>query len=135
MMHDLLVSLYNLNFAENEKISAIEVRRLLSPNADALVNFVEKHFSKGWASEIKAAIYTPQPKCFIALDGQKMIGFACYDATAKAYFGPIGVDETYRGKNIGTKLLYKTLEAMYHDGYGYAIIGGVNEKVASFYAK
>ena len=32
------------------------------------------------------------PKCFIATENGKLIGFACYDATAKGFFGPIGID-------------------------------------------
>ena len=134
-MKDLLVGLHRLNLDLKETKGDVKIVRLLSPNSDALVTFIEKNFSKGWASEIKAAIYKPHPTAFIAVKDGKIVGFAAYDATAKGYFGPIGVDESLRGLNIGTALLVYSLEAMLHDGYGYAIIGGVNEKVAEFYKK
>jgi len=113
----------------------IKIKRLLSPNSDNLVAFVEKHFSKGWTSEIKAAIFNPHPTCFVATHEGQIIGFACYDATAKGYFGPTGVNPEYRGNNVGQVLLLTTLEAMKEAGYGYAVIGAVNEKVQGFYAK
>jgi|SRR5690606_20999437 len=134
-MNDLLVSLYRLDLSLKAVKDDVKIVRLLSPNSDAMVTFVEKHFSKGWASEVKAAIFKPQPTAFVAYKDGKIIGFACYDATAKGYFGPIGVDSQYRGLNIGTALLMYSLEAMHYDGYGYAVIGGVNEKVAEFYKK
>ena len=43
--------------------------------------------------------------------------------TAKAFFGPTGVDETYRGKGIGKALLLVCLHDMYAQGYAYGIIG------------
>src|SRR5690554_2206067 len=134
-MKDMLVHLYNLNFADKMPSKDIKIVRVLSPNSDKVIGFVETHFSKGWAAEIKAAVYKSQPTCFVALDGNKIVGFAAYDATAKGYFGPIGVDQTLRGKNIGKALILHTLEAMYHDGYGYAIIGGAGEGVLDFYRK
>lgn len=135
-MQDLLVSLYNVDYGDKyAKDESIKIVRVLSPNSDAVVNFVTKHFSKGWASEIKGALYQTTPKVFIAVKDNNIIGFAAYDATAKGYFGPIGVDESIRGQNIGKALLLHALEAMYHEGYGYAIIGGVNDKVIPFYEK
>ena len=59
--------------------------------------------------------------------------FACYDATARGFFGPTGVAESHRGKNIGLALLYHTLAAMRAKGYAYAVIGGAGP--AEFYAK
>lgn len=65
------------------------------------------------------------PKCFIANENGEMIGFACYDSSAKGFFGPIGVLEERRGEKIGQRLLLRTLHAMRE--YGYAIIGWVSE--------
>lgn len=134
-MTDLIVSLYRQDFSQKQVADDIKIVRVLTPNSDAVINFVEKHFSKGWASEVKAALYQATTNCFIAVQNNKIVGFSAYDATAKGYLGPIGVDGTLRGKNIGSALMSYTLEAMYHDGYGYAIIGGVNEKVVPFYEK
>ena len=57
-------------------------------------------------------------------------------ASAKGFFGPIGVLPSERGKNIGTALMIRTFEAMreYGYGYGYAIIGWVSE-AEQFYRK
>jgi len=134
-MKDMLVHLYNLDFADKMPAKDVRIVRVLSPNSDKVIAFVEAHFSKGWAAEVKAAVYRSQPTCFVALHENKIVGFAAYDATAKGYFGPIGVDQTLRGKNIGKALILHTLEAMYHDGYGYAIIGSAGDNVLEFYRK
>ncbi|WP_025725138.1 GNAT family N-acetyltransferase [Acholeplasma granularum] len=134
-MNDMLVSLYNLDYKKVQLEENIEIKRLLSPNSDQLISFIETNFTKNWASEAKAAVYKNQPTCFVAISGNKIVGFSLYDATAKGYFGPIGVDPLYQRKNIGKSLIIHTLEAMYHDGYGYAIIGSVGESVQPFYEK
>jgi len=138
-MADLIVNLYEKDYLKDTNISLkndeIKIKRILSPNADNLVSFVSRHFSSGWASEVKAGIYKPHPTCFVATHNGEIIGFACYDATAKGYFGPTGVNPEYRGNNVGQVLLLTTLEAMKEAGYGYAVIGGVSEKVQGFYAK
>ena len=63
-----------------------------------------------------------------------MIGFACWDATAKGFFGPIGVTQACRGTNVGTALLLRTLAYMRDDVYVYGIIGWVDDAVR-FYEK
>jgi len=139
MTYDLLINLYQKEeFYSNDiliKDKDVVVKRLLSPNADDLIEFVESNFSKKWASEIKAAVYKSNPTCFVAVKNSEIIGFSCYDATAKSYFGPTGVSQTYRKNNIGQVLFLKTLDALKHDGYGYAIVGGVSRQVESFYSK
>ena len=138
-MADLVVNLYQKDFLQDTGVKVrdneIKIKRVLSPNADAVVEFVNKHFTPGWASEVKAGLYKPHPTCFVAVHNAEVVGFACYDATAKGYFGPTGVNPDYRGKNLGQALLMHTLEAMKQDGYGYAIIGGVNDKVTGFYQR
>ena len=80
--------------------------------------------SAGWASEADVALSNQPRTCFIAVRGEKMIGFACYDATALGFFGPIGVAKSLRGKGTGRALMYACLLDMRHRGYGYAIVGG-----------
>ena len=138
-MADLVVNLYEKDYLNDTDVKlrddSIKIKRVLSPNSDRVVEFVQKHFSIGWTSEVKAGVYKEHPTCFIAVKDEKIVGFACYDATAKGYFGPTGVDEEFRGLNIGQILLLTTLESMKHSGYGYAIIGGVSDRVAGFYAR
>lgn len=130
---DMLVDLYQDIFTKVK--CDYEIKRLLSPNSDDLVAFVLKHFSKTWASEIKAAIYKNNPNCWIAVYNREIVGFACYDATAKGYFGPTGVDEAHRGHKIGKALLMHSLKSLKDEGYGYAIIGGVEPHNFAFYEK
>ena len=129
---DMIVDLYQEIIKKPE--FKYEIKRVLSPDSDLVLDFIGTHFSKGWVSESKSALYQPNPSCFIAVDDKKIIGFACYDATAKGYFGPTGVDSAYRGQGVGKALLLTSLEAMRYDGYGYAIIGGVSEENRPFYA-
>ncbi len=129
--NDLLVDLYQQKF-KKEKLD-VKIKRVLSTDSDHVVEFILKHFSPRWASEAKTGLYKPQSSCFIAVDQQKIVGFACYDATAKGFFGPMGVDGDYRKKGIGASLIIHCLEAMYFDGYAYAIIGGVSGETQPFY--
>lgn len=128
---DLLVDLYQLTFDE-PKLN-VSIQRALSPDSDAILAFIQTYFSDGWVSEVKASLYKSQPTCYIAVDQKKLVGFACYDATAKSYFGPMGVHSDYRKKGIGKALILKCLEAMRYDGYGYAIIGSVESHNFHFY--
>ena len=66
---------------------------------------------------------------------KKLIGFACYEATARNFFGPMAVLEEERKKGIGKALLLKSLESMRELGYAYAIIGWPAESAAAFYQK
>ena len=71
--------------------------------------------------------------CYIAVCNKEIIGFAAYNATCLGFFGPTGVDESFRGKQIGKALLLKSLNSMWEEGYAYAIIGWVGP--AEFYEK
>ena len=129
---DMLVDLYQIDFKQQK--STVTINRVLSPDSDNVVKFIEQNFNASWASEAKAALYKTNPSCFIAVDNKKIIGFACYDATAKGFFGPEGVDPNYRGKGVGKALLLHWLETMRFEGYAYAIIGGMGS-TRGFYEK
>lgn len=136
-MTDMLVKLYALPplhpEIEEQRALGIDIRRTLPPEKHVVVAWVKKHFNDHWGSETERAYSNHPVSCFIAtLDG-KMIGFACYDATARGFFGPTGVAEVARGKGTGKALLLACLHDMYVQGYGYAAIGGVGP--AEFYAK
>ena len=115
------------------KARGIEVRRALAPERHVVVGWVREQFGEAWASECEVSFGRLPISCFRAQRGQEVLGFACYDATAKAFFGPTGVLEAEREQGIGTALLLMTLDAMAAEGYAYAIIGGVGP--ADFYAK
>ena len=83
--------------------------------------------------EVEAAFKHEPPTCYIAVRGNAVLGFACYDVTCLNFFGPEGVAAGERGKGIGRALLLATLHAQRAQGYAYSIIGGVGP--AEFYAK
>jgi hypothetical protein len=133
----MLVRLYDLPAAsprvEALRAAGIVVRRALAPEKHVVVEWVREQFGEAWASECEVSFGRLPITCFHAQRGQDVLGFACYDATAKAFFGPTGVRELERKRGIGTALLLLSLQAMAADGYAYAIIGGVGP--ADFYAK
>lgn len=134
MIMDMLVNLYNLN-EECSKSEDFEIKRILSPNIHLLEKFILDNFWPGWASEAKAACYKSNPSCFIATVNNEIVGFACYDATTKGFFGPLGVAEKHRKKGIAKQLILRSMYAMKEEGYAYAIIGGANPKVVEYYKR
>lgn len=126
-MSDLLVKLYDLpaSAAALQKLEAdgIEIRAAIGPEKHAVLDWVERKYSRAWASECDVALSAHPITCFLAVKERDLVGFACYDATLKGFFGPIGVDRDLRVKGIGRALTLRTLEAMKGAGYGYAVIG------------
>lgn len=135
-MPDMLVKLYNIaeNHTNITKLSdnGIEIKRALSPDKHLILDYIKNTFGDGWASECDVAFSNKPISCFIAVKDKKIIGFGCYDATAPNYFGPTGVSEAFRGLGIGQELLNKCLISMKNDGYGYAIIGWVEDAIAFY---
>ena len=136
-MTDMLVRLYDLpdSAAYRARLDdlGVVVRRAMSYDKRTVVKWVMATFGEGWTSECEAAFANQPVTCFLALEAGSVIGFACYDATCRDFFGPAGVDETRRGRGIGAALLLSCLEAMRSEGYAYAIIGGVGPQ--EFYTR
>lgn len=136
-MPDMLVKLYDLPdskpILKSLEDDSIIIKRAIAPERFFIVSTIEKAFGKGWAGECDTAFSNQPVSCFIALKEKKIIGFACYDATCKNFFGPTAVDPEFRGKGIGKALLLKCLEAMEAEGYAYAVIGGAGP--VEFYKK
>ena len=136
-MQDMLVKLYALpDYSKLKKeleSSGILFRRPLAAEKSIVVEWVNTYFGSGWASEVDVSFSYQPISSFIAVHQNTIIGFATYDAAYRNFFGPTGVDETYRGKGIGKIVLMECLEAMRSQGYAYAIIGGVGP--AAFYEK
>lgn len=137
-MSDMLVKLYDLKPEEElfDKLmkEGISIKRALAPDMIKIIEYVRENFGDTWASECTAAFSGKPISCYIAAADKKLVGFSCYDATTKGFFGPIGVSDELQGKGIGKALLHKCLCSMWESGYAYAIIGGV-EDVAGFYKK
>lgn len=122
---DMIVGLYNLPEAKLEE--NIKIKRAFVGDKETILKFVGDNFQKSWIYEVEHSLMQEVSKCFIATENGKVVGFACYDASAKGFFGPIGVDPGSRKKNIGNALLIRTLNAMREYGYGYAVIGWVSD--------
>ena len=133
-MPDMLVKLYELPdlapAIDTCRKGGVTIRRGIAPEKFYVVNWVREMFGSGWAAETDVAYSNRPPTCYVATvetDSEwhpQLVGFACYDATMKGFFGPTGVDETFRGRGIGRALLLACLHGLRADGYGYGIIGG-----------
>jgi len=142
-MADLLVKLYELPplepYMEALAQQNIVVRRPIGPENYAVISWIKQHFTLGWAGEAENAFFRLPKSMYIAVrstedQSWEMLGFGCWDATVKGFFGPTGVDEKERGKGIGAAILLSCLHAMKDDGYAYCIIGGAGDKEL-FYKK
>jgi GNAT superfamily N-acetyltransferase len=137
-MTDMLVKLYDLKndwgFLAEQEALGITIRKPLGTEKHHGVDWVRRHFrSEPWASEADKSISNQPVTCFIATMKNKLIGFACYDASALGFFGPTGVLRAHRGRGTGKALLLACLLDMKLKGYGYAIIGYVGP--VEFYRK
>ena len=130
-MADMLVKLYELEdhwqFLSKQQALGIALRKPMGPEKHGIISWVSDHFGAGWASETDVALSNRPATCFVAVKEAKIIGFACYDATALGFFGPIGVEKSHRKKGTGTALMTACLLDMKLKGYGYAIAGAVKD--------
>lgn len=134
-MRDMLVRLTELpDITEKENQLAREkiiFRRPIPPEKSFVRDWVMEQFGVYWANEVEASFSYLPVNCFVAQQENNLLGFACFEATAKNFFGPTGTLESRRGRGIGKVLLIKSLLALREMGYAYAIIGGVGP--ADFY--
>ncbi|HSC81568.1 MAG TPA: GNAT family N-acetyltransferase [Chitinolyticbacter sp.] len=126
-MPDMLVRLYDLPPLEQALVrvqaQGVEIRRGLVPEKHLVADWAGRTFGPTWQSECEVGFGFAPPTVFVATRERQLLGFACYDTTAKGLFGPTGVDEAGRGQGIGTGLLLMALHAMRANGYAYAVIG------------
>ena len=139
-MPDMLVKLYDIpEIGPDARMDAegIVIKRAMALDKDIVTKYVRDNFydvCAGWAGECERAILNNPPSCYIAVKDNKLVGFACYDASALGFFGPTGVSEAMQGKGIGKVLLGKCLQSMKEKGYAYAIIGYAVDAI-KFYEK
>jgi hypothetical protein len=134
---DMLVKLYNLPALQPAITRAlsegISLRRADAKDKSTICGWIKAQFNEQWSVESSVSFDTTPPCCFIAERNNMLVGFACYNATAKNFFGPTGVDTKERHKGIGAALLLCCLYALRDEDYAYAIIGGAGS--TGFYFK
>ncbi len=123
-MSDLLVNLLKLPSLDQLKDESVNIRRAQPFEITPVREFIEKNFSVAWADEIFVGFANKPVTVVIATRSGRVIGFAGYECTRKAFFGPTGVVESERGSGIGTALLIASLWGLRELGYVYGIIGG-----------
>lgn len=136
-MIDMLVRLYELpdtcEIYSRVEQQGIILRRARAYERHIVSSWAAEHFSPKWESEVKVALSRQPVTCHIATKDSEILGFACYETSAKGFFGPTGVSERARGTGIGKALLFKALEDLKNLGYVYGVIGGVGPR--EFYEK
>jgi len=134
---DMLIKLYELDepwrFLSEQKSRGIIIRKPLGAEKQTVVDWVRRHFSKHWSSEAETAMAVFPKSCFIAVLENSITGFCSYDAAALGFCGPIGVKKGFQGNGIGKALLLASLFDMKMKGYGYAVVGWVEQGMVEFY--
>jgi predicted N-acetyltransferase YhbS len=122
-MPDLLVNLLKLPPLESVSDQEITIRRAQPFEITPVREFIAKNFSVAWADEISVGFASKPVTVFIATRDRRVVGFAGYECTRKAFFGPTGVAEDERGRGVGKALLLASLHGLRELGYIYGIIG------------
>lgn len=138
-MADMLVKLYDIPFsyALEERLAeeGIRIKKALAPDRSRIIEFSKMCAKDDYSDEVSAAFCNNPITCYIATKEKKIIGFACYEATAKNFFGPMAVLDSERKKGVGKALLLRSLGSMQELGYAYAIIGWPAKSAVEFYKK
>ena len=126
-MPDLLVNLLNLPPLEplRDKLNeaGVKIRRAQPFEITPVREFIDENFSVAWADEISVGFANKPVSVYIATRERRVIGFAGYECTRKAFFGPTGVAKEERHRGIGKSLLIASLWGLRELGYVYGIIG------------
>jgi hypothetical protein len=100
-MPDLLVNLLKLPARQGISQPGINIRRAQPFEITPVREFIRNSFSSAWADEVSVGFANKPVTVFIATSAGRVIGFAGYECTRKAFFGPTGVAESERGRGIG----------------------------------
>ncbi len=133
----MLVKLYELPEMKDSLLemdtNGIQIRRAMAPDKIRILDWIGEHSTQGAVGEADVCFSHTPISLFLATKDKGIVGYACYNATAPNFFGPMKVLESEQKKGIGKSLLLKSLHALAAQGYAYAIIGGVGPQ--HFYEK
>jgi hypothetical protein len=137
-MPDMLAKLYwqrkDCTWPNDLWNAEIEILRPDIGQKRLVLDWIVTNFNGGWAEQAGAAFQNRPLTIFIAVqDRRKIVGFACFDAVRRNFFGPIGVAESCRNSGVGSGLVAHCFGAMREAGYEYAIIHAVGPM--AFYSK
>src|SRR5690242_6607854 len=122
-MPDMLVNLLALPSRPDVADHDVTIRRARPFEITVVRQFIETNFSVAWADEVSVGFAHKPVTVFIATRQRRVIGFAGYECTRKAFFGPTGVADGERGLGVGKALLIASLWGLRELGYAYGIIG------------
>lgn len=126
-MPDMLVNLLKLPplqpLLDEMKAAGVNIRRAQPFEITPVRQFIEGNFSVAWADEVSVGFANKPVTVYIATCDNDVIGFAGYECTCKAFFGPTGVAESERGRGVGKALLIAALWGLCELGYVYGVIG------------
>jgi len=129
----MLVNLLKLPSLDRLNDESVNIRRAQPFEITHVRKFIKQNFSVAWADEISTGFANKPVSVVIATRAGQVIGFAGYECTRRAFFGPTGVAESERGQGIGSALLIASLWGLRELGYVYGIIGGAGP--VEFYQK
>ena len=121
---DMLVRLYALPPAPPVP-EDVAIRPPVAYERRAVERWVDATFGDLWAGEAATALSQVPASLVIAVRDRTILGFACFDVTARGFIGPVGVDERARGRGLGVALTHAALEGLRRRGFAYAVIGDV----------
>jgi hypothetical protein len=127
-MPDMLVNLLRLPplepLLEGPRAAGVVVRRAQPWEVAPVRLFIVENFEPGWADEAAVGYANKPVSIYLALRERRVLGFAAYECTRRAFFGPMGVTVGERGNGLGRALLVAGLHGLRELGYVYGIIGG-----------
>lgn len=136
-MPDMLVKLLEIPdlqpFVAPLAAEEIVIRRAQAYEQTPVREFIREHFGTGWSDEVSVGYANKPVTVYIATQHGVVVGFAAYECTRKAFFGPTGVRPDMRGKGVGAALLVACMHGLRDSGYVYGIIGGAGP--TGFYSK
>lgn len=110
-------------FIDEIKAAGVNIRRAQPFELTPVRHFIERNFSVAWADEVSVGFAHKPVTVYLATRDGRVIGFAGYECTRKAFFGPTGMAESERGCGVGKALLIAALWGLRELGYVYGIIG------------
>ncbi len=127
---DMLVNLLDLPSIEEDERKlrekeSVVIRRAVTPDMYRVLDFIEKYSTLSAKGEATVAFSHQPVTLYIASYYDEIVGYACYEATFRSYFGPLRVKDEWQKKGIGRLLLIKALMGLRDMGYIYGVIGFV----------